>query len=392
MFAHTVADGWQVLSLLSGVDPQDAYSRRIEALPPLVRKVRFGIPAPLEFLGDVQAEQAFAAARAALGKHAEFEFVDIPFDPFVEVARLLYEGPWVAERWLAVGDFFADQGHHIDPAVREVIAQAEGKTALDAFEAMHRLESAKRMTEATFEKIDILLVPTSPTIHTRATIATAPIPRNSDFGYYTNFVNLLGLCALALPGPFRRDALPAGLTLIAPGGGDHRLAELARRLEPLLHARLGLGIVPPPRKTSPLEPLPNAQPTVRVAVVGAHLSGMPLNWQLVERQARRVCATRTAPIYRLFALPESTPPKPGLLRIGDGGSTIELELWEMPLSQYGSFVACIPAPLGIGTLELEDGSSVQGFLCEAAATEGAEDITQYGGWRAYCAAVRIWTP
>jgi allophanate hydrolase len=392
VFAHTVADGWQVLSLLAGADPEDVYSHHIDALPPLVRKIRFGVPRPLEFFGDTQAEQAFAAALAALKEHADFEFVEVPYAPFVDVARLLYDGPWVAERRLAIGRFFDDHGHHLDPVVREVIAQADGKTALDAFEAMHQLESGKRMAQAVFAKIDILLVPTSPTIHTRATIASAPIPRNSDFGYYTNFVNLLGLCALAMPGPFRRDGLPAGVTLIAPAGGDHRLAELARRLEPRLHARLGLGIVPPPRKTSPLGPLPDAQPGVRVAVVGAHLSGMPLNWQLVERQARQVCATRTAPIYRLFALPDSTPPKPGLLKVGHGGSTIELELWEMPLTQYGSFVAGIPAPLGIGTLELEDGSTVQGFLCEAAATEGAEDISQYGGWRAYCAAARIWTP
>lgn len=389
VFSHTVADGWRVLSLLSGVDARDAYSRRIEALPPLVRKVRFGVPAPLEFLGDTQAEQAFAAALGALKKQPEFEFVDIPMAPFAEVARLLYEGPWVAERRLALGEFFVDHGNRIDPVVREIIGQAQGKTALDAFDAMYRLEAGKRMAEGVFEKIDVLLVPTSPTIHTRAAIATAPIPRNSDFGYYTNFVNLLGMCALAMPGPFRRDGLPAGVTLIAPGGGDHRIAELARRLEPALHGRLGLGIVPPPRKASPLEPLPNSDPTVRIAVVGAHLSGMPLNWQLVERQGRLICATRTAPVYRLFALPESTPPKPGLIRVRDGGSTIELELWEMPLAQYGSFVAGIPAPLGIGTLELEDGSTVQGFLCEAAATEGAEDITQYGGWRAYCTAARI---
>ena len=383
-FTHTVVDAWSVLSVLAGIDPDDTYSRAITALPPLIRKVRIGVPTPLEFLEDAAAACAFECALAPLRHDKRIEFVDIPFAPFTDIAKLLYEGPWIAERRIALGAFYDDHRNEIDPAVRETIGRANGKSAVDAFEAMYALESGKRMAERVFDAIDILLVPSTPTIHRRATVAANPLARNSELGFYTNFVNLLGMCALALPGPFRNDGLPAGITLIAPGGADHRLAEFARRIEPMLHTRLGLGVVPPLRKSSRLPPLPSNAPTVEVAVVGAHLTEMPLNWQLTERQARLVTATRTSSDYRLYALPSIDPPKPGLVRVAHHGSTVELEVWEMPLEHYGSFVASIPAPLGIGMLTLHDGSQVQGFLCESVAVEGAQDITEYGGWRAYC--------
>ena len=322
-------------------------------------------------------------ALARLKAQAEFEFVDIPLGPFVEVAKLLYEGPWVAERRLAISDFFAVHADAIEPTVRAIIGQADGKTAVEAFAAMYKLETGKRMAEAVFAEIDLMLVPTTPTIHKRATIASDPIARNSDFGIYTNFVNLLGMCAIALPGPFRSDGLPAGITLLAAGGGDHRLAEFARRIEPILHERMGLGNEAPPREVASLTSLPADESTVTLAVVGAHLSGMPLNWQLMERDGRVLRAGHTAASYRLFALPGTTPPKPGLVRVDEGGASIAIELWQMPLRHYGSFVAAIPAPLGIGMLKLDDGSEVQGFLCEPIATNGAEDITTLGGWRAY---------
>lgn len=386
-FTHTVADAWRVLSVLAGVDHDDTYSREVAALPPRTHKVRIGLPAPLEFLGDAAAAAAFQCALASLRHDIGIEFTDIPFAPFADVAKLLYEGAWIAERRIALGAFYDDHPHRIDPVVREIIGHANAKTAVDAFEAMYALEAGKRMAERVFAAVDILLVPTTPTIHERATVAASPIARNSELGVYTNFVNLLGMCALALPGPFRADGLPAGVTLLAPAGGDHRLAEFARRIEPMLHTRLGRGNVAPLRRSSPLPPLPSNAPTVQVAVVGAHLSGMPLNWQLTERQAWLVKATRTAPDYRLYALPDGDPPKPGLVRVPSHGSTVELEVWEMPLEYYGSFVASIPAPLGIGMLTLQDGSQVQGFLCESAAVDEAQDITKYGGWRAYrCAA------
>lgn len=386
VLSHTVADGWQVLSVLAGLDAGDAYSRPIASLPPVTRQVRIGVPAPLEFLGDSVAEAAFHAALATLKADPAFSFHDIPFQPFADVAALLYDGPWIAERRLAIADFYSSHAAAMEPTVRAVIGKAEGKSAVDAFAALYALEDGKRMAETAFAGIDLMLVPTTPTIHTRAEMAADPVTRNSHFGVYTNFVNLLGMSALALPGPFRDDGLPAGITLIAPGGGDHRLAEFARRIEARLHARLGRGRQQPPRAAAPLPPLASGESMVTVAVVGAHLSGMPLNWQLLERGGRLLRATRTATIYRLFALPGTTPPKPGLVQVGDGGAAIELELWQMPSRHYGSFVADIPAPLGIGTLTLEDGTRAQGFLCEAIAVQGAEDISRFGGWRAYRAA------
>lgn len=383
VLSHTVADGWAVLSVLAGTDAGDEYSRPVAAMPPITRKVRIGVPAPLEFLGDVVAEEAFHAALTQLRTQTDFEFVDVALAPFSEIAQLLYDGPWVAERRLAIADFFTAKPSAMDPTVCTVIGQADGKTAVDAFAALYKLETGKRMADIVFADIDLMLMPTTPTIHTRATVAADPIARNSDFGLYTNFVNLLGMSALAMPGPFRSDGLPAGVTLLSPAGGDHRLAEFARRIEPLLHHRLGTTTQQPPRWSVPLPPLLSAEPMVQIAVVGAHLSGMPLNWQLLERSARLLKTARTATRYKLYALPGTVPPKPGLIQVNAGGSAIEVEVWEMPARHFGSFVALIPPPLGIGTLTLDDGSSVQGFLCEALATQDAEDISSFGGWRGF---------
>lgn len=381
VLSHTVADGWTVLSVMAGPDAGDAYSRTVTALSTVTRKVRIGVPTPLEFFGDQVAEAAFKAALDALKTQAEFEFSEVPFAPFSAIAQLLYDGPWVTERRLAIADFY-QRAEPMDETVRAVIGKAEGKSADDTFNALYQLEAGKRMAEKVFDKVDVLLMPTTPTIHTRAAIAADPIARNSDFGLYTNFVNLLGMSALALPGPFRGDGLPAGVTLLAAGGGDHRLAEFARRIEPMLHRRLGLGSETPAYVAEPLPPLPTTEPMLDVAVLGAHLTGMPLNWQLRERGGWLLRTTRTAAEYQFFALPGTVPPKPGMVRVPQGAA-IELEIWRLPARHYGSFVAGIPAPLGIGTLTLEDGSEVQGFLCEPLATVGAEDISHLGGWRAY---------
>ncbi len=385
ILSHTVADGWEVLAAIAGPDAGDAYSRPITALGPVTRQVRIGIPTPLDFRGDALAEAAFHTAVAALKADPAFVFSEVPFALFAEVAALLYDGPWVAERRLAIADFYEHHAADMNPTVRIVIGKATGKTAVDAFAAAYQLEAGKRMAEGVFADIDLMLVPTSPTHHTRAAVAADPVAKNSDFGLYTNFVNLLGMSALALPGPFRSDDLPAGITLIAATGGDHRLAEFARRIEHRLHSRLGRGREEPPRALAALSPLPADEPMVTVAVVGAHLSGMPLNWQLTERGGRLLRTARTAPRYRFFALPGTVPPKPGLIQVERDGAAIDLELWQLPARHYGSFVAAIPAPLGIGTLTLDDGHDVQGFLCEALATIGAEDISRFGGWRSYLA-------
>jgi allophanate hydrolase len=375
-------DGWNVLSVAAGIDCEEPYSRAIESLAPLPRKVRIGIPDQRTFCGDEQAEAAFDRALARIRSMPNVTVTPIDFGPLDAVAALLYEGPWVAERRAALGAFFDQQGADMHPTVRDVIGRADHHSAVDAFNAFYKLEAGKRLAEKIFAKIDVLLVPTAPTHYSIGQIEEEPVLRNSYLGIYTNFVNLLNMSALAMPGGFRDDGLPAGITIIGPGGADHRLADFACRLEPALHLRLGTSAEQPPRGHMPL-PLPEADASVRVVVVGAHLSGQPLNWQLLERGARLVKRTHTAKQYRLFGLPGTTPPKPGLVRVDNAGSAIEVEIWEMPDRHYGSFVAGIPSPLCIGSLELEDGSSEQGFLCEAWATTEAQDISAFGGWLEY---------
>jgi allophanate hydrolase len=247
------------------------------------------------------------------------------------------------------------------PVVREVIAGGSRYSAVDAFRAQYRLADLRRQTEATWDAADVLVVPGAPTIYTRAQMEADPVALNARLGLYTNFVNLLDLAAITVPAGFRPDGIPFGITLIGPAFSDRALAALAARF---------LGEAP----------IPVLADSVRVAVVGAHLSGMPLNRQLTERKARLVRAARTSPAYRLYDLADG---RPGLVR-GDGhGACIEVEVWDMPHAGFGSFVAQIPPPLGIGTLDLEDGERVKGFVCEAYAVAGKKDITASGGWRRF---------
>jgi allophanate hydrolase len=238
----------------------------------------------------------------------------------------------------------------------------------------------KRTCDAVWSDIDVLLTPTAGTIYRVDEIEADPIRLNSNLGHYTNFVNLLDLAATAVPAGFQNDGLPFGVTLIAPPHQDGPLLHLASRMQQALGGSLGATAHALPPAES-LSLLPGGQ--VRVAVVGAHLSGLPLNTELTERHARLVSATQTAPRYRLYALPDGK--RPGLIRVENGGAAIACEVWEMPLEKFGPFVAGVPAPLGIGKLELADGSSVSGFICEGIGVAGAQDVTRYGGWRAWLA-------
>ena len=266
--------------------------------------------------------------------------------------------------------------------VRSIIAQGRGYTAADLYEAQTRLRTLGQQAAALWKGMDVLLVPTAPTHYTVEQMRQDPVALNRNLGAYTNFVNLLDYAAISVPSSIRPDGLPFGITLVGPSGSDWQLADLGQRYHHATGLTQGALGAPLPEPV----PVPGlVQPAVvKVAVVGAHLSGMPLNGQLTERGATLVASTETAPDYRFFALPGTVPPKPGLLRVAPGaGTRIALEIWEMPAAHYGSFVALIPAPLGIGSLVLADGSSVQGFICEPFALEGAQDISHFGGWRAY---------
>ena len=387
IFARSVGLAAQVLQAAMGHDLLDAFSRALPmAESALPSQFRFGVPSALEFFGDVLAEAAFkeAVARlAALGGTA----VTIDYTPLAQAAALLYDSALVSERYAALRSFFdMHEAEVIDP-VRGILAGGRMYNAADVFDAQIQLRLLGQQADRMWQRIDGLLLPTAPTHYRISDMQANPVALNRNLGIYTNFVNLLDYAAIAVPSSIRADGLPFGITLVGPCGSDWQLAELGQRY----HHATGLtqgatGVALP----APLAAGSIARPnigTVRVAVVGAHLSGMPLNGQLTERGAQLIGSAETAPCYRLFALPGSVPPKPGLLRVAETtGIPIALEIWEIPLTQYGSFVAVVPPPLGIGSLLLSDSSTVQGFVCEAWATQGAHDITHFGGWRAYVAA------
>ena len=386
IFARTVATAVEVLQCAMGHDAQDPWSRKLTlATQPFQAAFRFGVPGSLEFHGDDAARAAFAQAVArleAMGGTA----VTIDFAPLSKVAALLYESALVAERYTAIRPFF--DGHEVEviEPVRSIIAAGRQYSAADLYAAQNEVKRLGQRADAMWSNIDVLLVPAAPTHYTQAQMQQAPVALNRNLGAYTNFVNLLDYAALSVPSAMREDGLPFGITLIAPCGSDWQLADLGQRYHHSTGLTQGATGVPLP----PMRPVAalHKPATVKVAVVGAHLSGMPLNAQLIERGASLCTETVTAPNYKLFALPGTVPPKPGLLRVAPGtGSSIALEVWDMPVEHYGSFVAMIPAPLGIGTLDLADGGQVQGFLCEALATGAAQDISHFGGWRPYIASL-----
>ncbi len=383
IFARTVGEAVDVLMAAAGYDAQDPYSRPIKldarAFP---ENFRFGVPdaAHLTFFGDIRAEQAFALACERLQQLGGIK-VEIDYTPMAQAATALYEDAWVAERYAAIRDFFDQHPEKIHPVVRTIIGAGKRYSAADLFIATTRMRGYEQQVRALWSDIDVLVVPTAPTIYTIEEVEANPIELNRRLGIYTNAVNLLDLAALAVPSSIRDDGLPFGITFIGPAASDLRLADIGARYHAVTGLTLGISNDPIPAAT------PIARPsgsTIRLAVVGAHLSGMPLNPQLIERGARLVQSTVTAPCYRLYALSGSNAGKPGLVRTtANAGTSIAVEIWEMPIEHYGSFVAAIPAPLGIGTLELADGSQVQGFLCESEGLRDATDITAYGGWKSY---------
>ncbi len=382
IFARTVGTAARVLQAAMGYDAADPYSRRLKlATQPFGKTFRFGVPSALDFFGDELAQSSFQQGINRLREMGGTPVI-IDYQPLAQAAALLYESALVAERYTAVRSFFDAHEADVMEPVRGILAQGREYSAADLYEAQTKLQALGQQAAAMWSSIDVLLVPTAPTHYTIAQMLADPVALNRNLGAYTNFVNLLDYAAISVPSSIRPDGLPFGITLIGQCGSDLQLAELAQRYHHATGLTQGATGAPLPAP----QPIPGlrAAATVKVAVVGAHLSGMPLNGQLTERGATCVATAQTAPHYKLFALPGTVPPKPGLLRVAPGaGTQIAMEVWEMPAEHYGSFVSLIPSPLGIGTLELADGSSVQGFVCEALATQGAQDISHLGGWRAY---------
>jgi allophanate hydrolase len=368
IFAHTPADAAAVLQVVCKSDAADPFSRGIPQSPAFPETFRFGVPTALDFSGDPDTPALFADAVRNLEAHGG-SAVQIDLTPFADAARLLYEGPWVAERWAAVGDFVHAHREAVFPVTRQILEASRAWDAASTFKAQYRLRELARQCEPVWQIIDVLLLPTTPSLYTVGENLADPIATNSVLGRYTNFMNLLDLAAVALPaGRARGGMVPWGVTLAAPAGADLALLDLGARL------------LDQPRPKTAAPPA-----TIPLVVCGAHMEGLALHWQLAERGASLRQRGTTAPCYRLFAMPASgsIPPRPALVHDAEKGSSIQVEVWDLSAAAFGDFVAQIPAPLGIGKVTLAGGQSFPGFIAEPRATHQAEEITHLGGWRAW---------
>ncbi len=402
IFALSAGDAARVCAAAEGYDRTDAYSRTPE--PPVRAATlasgpfRFGIPRAdqLEFFGDVDYARLFFESVKRL-EQLGGQCVEIDFAPFRAAARLLYDGAWIAERYDAVGEFIERNPDSVQAVTRQLILASGALSAADAFRSFHRLADAKRAAAEAWGDIDVLVTPTAGTIYRIADVDRDPIRLNTNLGFYTNFVNFLDLAAVAVPAGFKEDGLPFGVTLVGCAWSDAQLLRLADRFHRASVDHAGaLGAALPAASDRAIALATHANPRsgsqpglsaadegIPVAMCGAHMEGLPLNHQLASRGATFVRRTRTIPAYRFYALPGGPPLRPGLVRVPTGGASIDVEVWSVPAQHFGGFVAGIPAPLGIGKVDLEDGRQVSGFLCEAHAVHGAHDITALGGWRQY---------
>jgi allophanate hydrolase len=393
IFALTSDDAARVLAIAEGYDEVDPYSRAfapasLGAVGCARVPFTFGVPRArdLEFFGDQVQAQAFIDALRILERLGGTA-VEIDFEPFFATAKLLYEGPWLAERYAALADFVEARPEALHPVTREIISKGKHLSAVECFKGQYELMMLKRATEAAWSNVDVLVTPSAGAIYSIEQMMADPIRLNTNLGRYTNFVNLLDLSAIAVPTGFRSDGLPFGVTLVGRAGADSELLMWAERVQRVCDLPLGATGIKTSNTLS-LDSSIDAASHINIAVCGAHMRGLALNHELTDRYATLVSRTVTAPRYRLYALAGGAVRRPGLVRIIEGGAALELEIWSMPSELFGSFIKNVPAPLAIGKVETETGEWVAGFVCENYAVSDATDITAYGGWRAFVAAQR----
>lgn len=370
VFTNSAEDALAISEVIGGYDAADIFSREVKAAGRIGQAFRFGVPKELDFAGDPDTPALFTAAVARM-KSLGGVAVELDLTPFTEAAKLLYEGPWVAERWAAVGDFVAAHPEAIFPVTRNILEGSKGWDAAATFRAQYRLREFAREADAVWNEIDVMLLPTTPRLYTVAENLAEPYGTNATLGRYTNFMNLLDLSAVAVPaGRARSGRAPWGVTLAAPAGWDAVLLSLAGRFR---GEEIVAGV--------------SSGNRIPLLVCGAHLEGLPLHWQLADRGAVLRARTRTAAVYRLYAMSGTgaIPPRPALMRDEENGAAIEVEVWELEPAEFGEFVSKIPGPLGIGKVLLASGEEVPGFIAEPRAADGAQDITSHGGWRAWLA-------
>ena len=384
VFALTVDDAMAALTVMSGFDPADPFSRALPlgplTLAPPVLRLGILPPEQREFFGDADAATAYEGALARLAAMGA-ELVPFDYAPFAECARLLYEGPWVAERWITAEPLLTTTPDAVHPVTRAITEPGARASAADAFRATYRLQELRAKAAPILAGLDAIVLPTAPTAYTREAVLADPITLNSRNGTYTNFVNLMDLCGTAVPATIAPSGIPYGITFLAPAGRDAQVAGIARAFAALTD--LPLGATGARAAQAPL-PAPVADDRLPVCVFGAHLSGMGLNRELLELGGQFVAEVETAPLYRMVLLPGAVA-RPGVSRVLEDGAAITGEIWSLPFEGVGRLLARIPAPLGLGNVTLEDGSVVAGFLAEAAGTQGCPDITGFGGFRAFAA-------
>ena len=374
VFTEAPEDAALIDNVVSGYDPGDDFSRDLAKIEHPMQRI--GVAAQLNWCGDIHSEYLYAKALERL-KQMGFDLIEIDLAPLSAAAALLYSGPWVAERTAAIKAFLKSSAGSIDPTVRSIVEGGLAVSAVETFDGIYQLAGFKRYADQMWDQIDALMLPTTPTIYRVREMLAQPFALNANLGLFTNFVNLLDMAAIAVPAGFRPNATGFGITFMGPAGTDRALLTLASQWG-------GHTTYPVPELDLTQE---FRMDTIKLSVVGAHLEGMPLHWQLTSRNAKFVEKTTTAKSYKLFAMANSVPPKPALIH-DEEGCAIEVEVYELDAAAFGSFVAEVPPPLAIGTVMLASGEQVKGFVAEPRATKDAEEITALGGWRAYMAKLK----
>jgi allophanate hydrolase len=377
LFAANADDLALVHKITAVYDIQDSYARPVtstrSSVPTSWQGLKVGVPQPaqLDFFGN---DAYQAVYEQVLKKLETLGAILVPFDltPFLDTARLLYDGPWVAERYAAVEDFFRQDPSRCLPVFQSIVGQAENLSAAETFKAMYKLQDYKAKCDRQLDPVDVVITPTAGTIYTIEAVNWDPVTLNSNLGYYTNFMNLLDYSAIAIPGGFTPDGIPFGFTLFTRAFADPSLIALASSWQQAANLPIGASGL-----------YPDADSRLDLLVCGAHMQGLPLNHQLTALGATLKQVIRTAPNYRFFALAGGPPARPGLVRNEIDGISVEVEIWSVPLSAIGTLLSQIPHPLGLGSVELENGEWVKGFICEPIGLDGAQDISQFGGWRHY---------
>ncbi len=384
IFSLTADDARTVFLVAADFDDSDSYARpnpiANQGIVEIGREFSFAVPLPeqLAFFGSDSYQAAYVEAISDLEEIGGTK-VETDFSPLFDAAKLLYEGPWVAERYLATKEIIENNPSAMMEVTHKIIAGGANPKATDAFTALYQLRAAKQLSDKLVASVDVLVTPTAGRHFTLEEIEQEPIARNSQLGYYTNFMNLLDFAAIAVPTSFTTQKMPFGITLFSSAMTDQKLLSLAKRIQDANKLPLGATNIPYTVVEDNLEP---SLGYIDVVVCGAHLSGMVLNHQLTERGAFLKQVTETSAQYKMFAVPGSVE-RPAMIRDENNGYSFAVEVWTMPIREFGSFVYGIAQPLGIGKVELASGEYVTGFIAEGYAEDLGKDISKFGGWRKY---------